>query len=196
VALHAISEAELVLALAALADQPSSPPRWAPDRIEHAAVIPDALLADVKAARVTIIGQPGLVYTRGDRYRADYPPQQHGWLHRVGSIVAEGIPYVASSDAPVSKPDPELALFVARHRLTRAGQILGASERVDFERALHSLTAAPAQAVGMWPTLGVLRPGACADVAVLDRDALDPQQRPPERSVRLTVKDGHLVWRR
>jgi hypothetical protein len=30
----------------------------------------------------------------------------------------------------------------------------------------------------------------------LDRDALDPQQRPPERSVRLTVKDGHLVWRR
>jgi predicted amidohydrolase YtcJ len=196
VALHAVSETELVVALHALRDAPPGPPRWAPDRIEHAAVVPDTLLEDVLAARVSIVGQPALVYTQGDRYRADYPSEQHGWLHRAGSMVAAGIPYAASSDAPVTPPDPQLMLFAARRRLTRGGQELGPAERLDFEPALESLTAAPARLVGAWPLLGVLRAGALADVAVLDPDVVQHPSRAPDRPVRMTLKDGRLVWRR
>ena len=73
-AFHASSEAELVMALAL-----SHPG----DRIEHASVVPDALLLDVRAAGVAIVGHPSLVALRGDVYRDEFPREQHPWLASV-----------------------------------------------------------------------------------------------------------------
>src|SRR5205823_7764658 len=95
VAIHAVSEAEVAIALDALrggGDRGggSSPDRGggpSPDRIEHGAVIADAWLDDLRALRIAVVGQPALVYERGDVYRAAYPPALHGWLHRARTLL-------------------------------------------------------------------------------------------------------------
>ncbi|MBI4492765.1 MAG: amidohydrolase family protein [Chloroflexi bacterium] len=196
VALHAVSEAEVAMALDAL--RAAGPARGVgSDRIEHGAVIPDDWLRELRAAGVMVIGQPALVYQRGDAYRAEYPPELHGWLHRARSLLAAGGGYAAGSDAPVTPPVPVLGLFAARYRLTRRGASLGPQEALGPAEALAAFTLWPAQAVGAAQELGRLRPGALADVAVLDGDALEgPSPEAARRPVRLTVLAGRVVWRR
>jgi predicted amidohydrolase YtcJ len=196
VALHAVTEAELAIALDALRAHPRPPSSWAPDRIEHAGVVPDPMLTELRAARVTVVGQPALIHLQGDRYHDEFPSEQHAWLHRIGSFIAAGIPYVASSDAPVTPADPQLTMFSARRRVTLSGWTLGAMERVGPLQALAAVTSAPARAGGTWPELGVLREGAIADIVVLDPEALSLRAETHKRPVRMTIKDGRLAWRR
>jgi predicted amidohydrolase YtcJ len=184
-AVHAATEAELVLALSIL--QPG-------DRVEHGAVIPDDMLADIRDKGVTIVGQPALVYDRGDYYLGDHPSDQHGWLHRARTLVDNGIPYAIGSDAPVGPFSPETARLGATRRLTRGGQILGEDERLSPHQALEAMTLQPARAVQAEHELGILRPGALADITVLDPDFLDAASAEP-RKARLTMVGGRILWR-
>ena len=188
VAIHAATEAELVIALDALEKAgPACGPL--PDRIEHGSSIPDALLSRVREARVTVVGNPAWLCERSDVYEALHAREVHSWLHRARSLLAAGIPYAAGSDGPVVEPNPMLSLFALGHRK------LGAAERLSMAQALAAITHWPAQAVGAGRKLGRLRPGSLADVVVLDRD---PQAwRPGDPSpVRLTIVDGRVAWRR
>src|SRR4051794_9096933 len=113
VAIHAVSEAEVAIALEALrggGDRASGSP---PDRIEHGAVIADAWLDDLRALGGAVVGPPALVYERGDVSRAASPPALHGWLHRARSLLRAGILYAAGSDAPVTVPAAGLGLLAA-----------------------------------------------------------------------------------
>lgn len=200
VALHAVSEAEVAIALDALrAAQQAAPPDRRPrlpDRIEHGAVIPDAWLPDLRALGVTVVGQPTLVYERGDVYRAAYPPALHGWLHRAASLLRAGVAYAAGSDAPVAELNPAIGLYAARHRQARDGSVLGPGEALDPHSALAAFTLGPAQAIGAAHWLGRLRPGLVADVAVLDPDTLTAPAPPDAtRPARLTILAGRIVWR-
>lgn len=198
-AFHAVSEAEVAMALDALRRAPSwrGRPGQGPDRIEHGAVIPDALLGDLRAAGVMVVGQPGLVYERGDTYRAEYPPDLHGWIHRARSLLAAGIPYAASSDAPVTEPRPLHGLYAARRRATRGGYVLGSREALGSAQALRAFTLAPAEAVGAAHELGQLRPGAIADVTILDPEALGLETvAAANHLARMTIMEGRIVWRR
>jgi predicted amidohydrolase YtcJ len=193
VAIHAVSEAEVAIALAALRDAPRAS-RGGPDRIEHGAVIPDAWLPELRALGVTVVGQPALVYERGDVYRAAYPPELHGWLHRAGSLLRAGVAYAAGSDAPVTEPAPGLGLFAARQRQTRDGAVLGVDDALGLDDALAAFTRGPARAVGADRWLGRLRPGMLADIAVLDPYTLEATS--PEaatRPARLTILEGRVV---
>lgn len=194
IALHAVSEAELALAVDALrAVGPAGGPT--PDRIEHGAVIPDEMLSDLRDLGVTIVGQPALVYERGDVYRGEYPVELHGWLHRAGSLVRAGIPYAAGSDAPVTEPAPGLGFFVLTQRRTRSDAVLGLNEALGAEQALAALTLWPARAIGAADELGSLRPGKLADVAVFDPGFLEgDRSRQPRQRARFTIMDGRLVW--
>ena len=192
VAIHAVSEAELAVALLALREAAPNV-GGGPDRIEHGATIPDEWLPELGAAGVTVVGQPGLVYDRGDQYRRDFGPEQHGWLHRARSLVAAGVPYAVGSDAPVTEPSPRLMLHALHHRRTREGAELGGAETLEAWPALHAMTAAPALAVGL-DTLGVIRPGALADLVVVEAGMLEGASPAPDET-KLTMIDGQIVWR-
>jgi predicted amidohydrolase YtcJ len=194
VAIHAVSEAEVTLALDLLQSARRTS-GTGPDRIEHGAVIPDYTVAELRAAGVTVVGQPSLIYERGDVYRAEFPPELYGWLHRAGSLLAAGVPYAVGSDAPVTAPCPQFALFAACQRTTRQGASLGPTEALSVKQALAAVTLGPARAVGASAELGQLRPGALADVTVLDPDALTFTDAPNNRLVRLTMRAGEVVWR-
>jgi predicted amidohydrolase YtcJ len=192
VAIHAVSAAELAVALLALREATPNV-SGSPDRIEHGATIPDQWLPALRATGVTVVGQPGLVHDRGDQYLRDFEPEQHGWLHRARSLLAAGVPYAVGSDAPVTEPSPSLMLHAMRTRQTRDGVVLGAPEALGAGEALHALTTAPALAAGI-TDLGVLRPGALADLVVIERGALDAIS-PAPRETRLTMLAGEIVWR-
>lgn len=94
-------------------------------------------------------------------------------------------------DRPVSAEDREVISFLLRHPLTMPGSSDGGAhlntfcgadyttriltEYVDdsftFEQAVRRLSAIPAQSVGLWDR-GELRPGAAADIVLVDRDRL------------------------
>jgi predicted amidohydrolase YtcJ len=216
VAFHAVSEAEIAIALDALRSAPprspgtSLPPggrgggiapawEWTavPDRIEHGAVIPDVWLPDLRAAGVCVVGQPALAYERGDVYRREYPPEQHGWLHRARSLVDAGVPFAAGSDAPVTDPNPILGMIAARTRRTVGGAWLGRDEALTAFQALAAFTHGPAVAIGLGSELGMLQRGGVADIAVLDPDVLDAESPDQvEHTTRVTIMNGQIVWER
>jgi predicted amidohydrolase YtcJ len=197
VAIHAVSESELVMALDALRPGRRKGPPAAPDRVEHGAIIPEALLKELRQAGVMVVGQPGLVHDRGDVYLREIDPPLHSWIHRARSLIDAGIPYAIGSDAPVLEPRPLAHFMAACTRLTRAGQPLGATETLTRNRALRAMTVGAARTVGMQGELGSIRPGALADVVVVDRETLEsPDQNAGTRPVKLTIGAGRILWQR
>lgn len=195
VAVHAASEAEVATAVDALRSAPPGP-LPTPNRLEHGSVVPDGLLEELRGVGATVVGQPALVSERGDVYRAEYRPEQHGWLHRARSFLAAGVPYAVGSDAPVTEPNPATGLSAALHRTTKSGAALGRDEALPVIEALRAFTLGPAEAVGVGCELGRIRPGMIADIAVLDPDALNPDRESGvERLVRATIMEGSVVWR-
>jgi predicted amidohydrolase YtcJ len=168
VAVHSVSAASLVLALAAGVGRG--------DRIEHASLVPDDTLPLLVEAGPTLAVQPGLVRTRGDRYLADVDPGERAGLHRLGSFLGAGLRVLASSDAPYGDPDPWLGVAAAADRRTAGGQVLGAGEAVEV-----------ATAVGLYTG-----PAARADLAVLDT-GWDRLAAGPDVQVHGVVVDGTWV---
>jgi predicted amidohydrolase YtcJ len=183
VAFHAVSEAELVVALHAIAELGNA---VGPCRVEHAGVVPDELLCDLRRLSVIVVGQPALVAERGDYYVQEYDPSQYGWLHRAQSYLRSGIPYAMSSDAPATDPAPSTAIAAALTRRTPNGILLGNAERLTFEQAIAAMTQSAAAAACASGALGTLRVGGIADIAVLGSAA--------QEFTNLTIMNGEVVW--
>jgi predicted amidohydrolase YtcJ len=108
-----------------------------------------------------------------ERSRWQYP---FGALHRAGATLAAG------SDWPVSTPDPLAAIHVGVNRWAHGEEGRAGSEPFLPEQALDPVTAFAAYTSGSARANhrddgGRLRPGAVADLVVLDRD---PFAGPPE----------------
>ena len=132
VALHCVTAAQLIVALAAL----RSAGRHPADRIEHAATVPDDAVAELAAAGVTVVTQPNFVAERGDQYLVDVPAAQHHELWRVATLTRAGVPVALSTDAPFGDADPWAAMRAAVHRRTPGGAVLGPRERISAQAAL------------------------------------------------------------
>ena len=133
VALHCVTHAQLVVALAALRAAGVRPG----DRIEHAAVVPDDMISQLVDVGVTVVTQPNFVAERGEHYLRDVPADDHAALWRVASLLGAGIPLAASTDAPFGGMDPWAAMRAAVHRVTDGGHVLGPDERISAQQALR-----------------------------------------------------------
>lgn len=184
VAVHCVTRVQLVLALAAGLGPG--------DRIEHGSVIPDALIGPLVEAGVTVVTQPGLVRTRGDRYLREVDPDEVECLYRLGSLVAAGIPVAIGTDSPYGPTDPWVHLAAALDRRTGAGVEMGADETLDLRRALELLQRDPLAAHRPGPGLRI---GAPADLCVLDTDWADMERDPASARVHTTWIRGLPVDR-
>jgi predicted amidohydrolase YtcJ len=171
VALHCVTVAQLVVALAALRAAGSHPR----DRIEHAAVVPDDMIADLIEVGVTVVTQPNFVAERGEHYLRDVPAGEHLSLWRVASLMRAGVPMAGSTDAPFGAMDPWASMRAAVHRTTADGDVIGHDERVSASEALQLFLGHPDRPavprsveVGQPGDLMVLTP--TADVATLASD--------------------------
>lgn len=175
VAVHCVTTVQVVLAVTA-GIGPA-------DRIEHASLVPDELMPLLVAAGPTVVVQPGLVHTRGDRYLREVDPVDRHGLHRLATFRRAGLRVAASSDAPYGPADPWLSIRTAVERRTAYGAPFGPTEAVTpldavslFTGSLHDPS-----------TPRALAPGAVADLVVLDATWDEVAASP---AVSTTVRDG------
>lgn len=185
VAIHCISEVELVFALAAMRE--AGP--VAGDRIEHASIAPDPLIDQIAALRLSVCVQPNFVHERGDAYRASIPVAEWPALYRLRGLIAVGIPIAGGTDTPFGEPDPWAAMAAAISRRTAAGETIGADEALTPEEALDLFLADPVN-LGRQRRIAV---GAIADLCLLNAPWRVARSRLSAGVVRATLIGGRLV---
>ncbi len=188
IAVHCVTRAELVFALAAFREAGAFPG----DRIEHASVAPPELLEQIAALPLTVVTQPNFVRERGDAYLAGVEPADRPWLYRAKAFRDAGVPLGGGCDAPFGYPAPGRAMRAAVERRTEAGARLGPEEAVTPETALALFTSPPDAPGG--PPRSVA-PGAAADLCLLDRPWQDARGVLASEAVRATWSAGECVWR-
>ncbi|MEO3759016.1 amidohydrolase family protein [Mycobacterium sp. B14F4] len=188
VAVHCVTAAQLVIALAALQSTGAHPH----DRIEHAAVVPDDSVAELASTGVTVVTQPNFVAERGDQYLHDVPAPEQRELWRVASLLRAGVPVALSTDMPFGDDDPWRAMRAAVHRRTRSGALLGAEERISPPVALGMFFGTAGQ-----PTRQrTVAPGQPGDLAVLAAPPTEVLEGLDCGLVAATVIAGDVVYER
>ena len=169
VAIHAVEETEVEAAIEAI--ESVNTPGLA-HRIEHASICPPSLIARLKAKNVTVVTQPAFVYHSGDRYLAELPERDIAKLYPLRAWLDSGLNVAASSDAPVTPPDPLLGIQAAVLRRARTGQPVSREQGVCIPEAMTLHGGAASQYEGRGGLVGVVKKGALADFVVLDRDPM------------------------
>ncbi|MBM7369262.1 amidohydrolase family protein [Gordonia hydrophobica] len=132
VAVHCVTVLQLVVTITALREVGTLPG----DRIEHAAVVPDDLLATLGDLGITVVTQPNFVSERGDQYLADVPADELPGLWRLASLIEAGVPLAGSTDAPFGHHDSWAAMRAACARRAPSGATIGENERLSPRAAL------------------------------------------------------------
>jgi predicted amidohydrolase YtcJ len=186
VAVHCVSYEAIVLLLAALRAVGSRPG----DRVEHAALVPEALIAELRRLGLAVVTQPGFLAHRGGGFLREIPARDHADLYRCASLRAAGIPLALSSDAPYGPLDPWRVIQAAADRRTEDGRVAGPGERLSPEQALTGYLATAGDPGG--PPRRIVH-GAPADLLVLDGPLREVLARPGHNPVRFTVIEGRIV---
>lgn len=185
VAIHCVSEVELVFALAALEEAGTEQG----DRIEHASVASPELADRIAALGLAVCVQPHFVTERGDRYLQDVEPRHHGDLYRLQSLADRSIALSGGSDAPFGSANPWNAIKAATMRQTDQGQVIGPGEALSADDALALFLADP-QELGRQRTIA---PGTPADLCLLDVPWRVAQNDLDFRHVAATWRSGRLI---
>jgi predicted amidohydrolase YtcJ len=186
VAVHCVTAAQLVVSVAALRAAGSHPL----DRIEHAAVVPDDILADLADLALTVVTQPNFVAERGDQYLAEVPDAERGQLWRVASLLEAHVQVALSTDMPFGRGDPWAAMRAAVHRATPSGAVLNARECISAAEALMMFLGWPDQP-GRARTVQTGQPG---DLCVLTQPPAVVLAELDAGMVAATVIGGELAY--
>jgi predicted amidohydrolase YtcJ len=184
VAVHCVTRAALALLLAALDIAGARDG----DRIEHAALVPEELAAELARRRLIVVTQPGFLAHRGEDYLDDVPADEHRDLYRGRSLLAVGVPVALSSDAPYGPLDPWAVIRAAVTRRTAAGRVVADGEQLQPRQALDAYLADP-RAPGTPRRIVV---GATADLVLLDRSLTAVLAEPEAAAVRSVLIGGRV----
>jgi predicted amidohydrolase YtcJ len=113
-----------------------------------------------------------------------------------GSATRKGMRVSYHCDPPMTWPHALLCLHLAVTRRSRAGNVIGAAQRVDMAAALRAVTIDAAYQLRMDDKIGSLAPGKYADLAVL---SADPLKHDPEKILEISILGtylgGELMWK-
>ncbi len=192
-AVHALGDRGLDQALQCL-EPPVDHPLARPERVEHAGLVPPALLPKVDRVRPVLVVQPVFVWSDGwltgrlgnDRAR---------WAYPFRTLLEHGHILAGSSDAPFDAFDPWLGLRAAIHRVGPNGRSANPEreEELTAEMAVSLYTRGGAQALGE-PEIGELEPGRRADLVRLHAPSLEQAIEAGVATVRETWVDGARVY--
>ena len=185
VAVHCVSEVELVFALALFEAAGSV----SGDRIEHASVASDELIARTAALGLQVCVQPHFIAERGDDYLRDVERRHHAELYRLRAFATAGVTLAGGSDAPYGLPDPWTAMTAAVARRTPSGAVVAAPEALSPEEALALYLADPKELSRQRQ----IEVGAPADLCLLDLPWAEARRSISAQRVRATWISGRLV---
>ena len=142
-------------------------------RIEHAGLLPDGLAPRMAELGVMVVSQPALLRERGERYLRLMPEERLERLYAYRTLAEAGVTLAASSDAPVTPPEPLASVASAVARASGDGRAIGASQAVEAGEALGWWTAGAAHAGFLDGERGAVREGLRADLILLGPDAVE-----------------------
>ena len=159
------------------------------DRIEHAGITPDHLLAEIAEMGLAVVSQPHFIAQRGDQYLTDVAPADHAALYRLQSFRKAGVALGAGSDAPFGSADPWVAMAAAVSRRTGSGKPLSATEALTPEQALALYLADPQDLSRQRR----ITPGGPADLCLLHLPWAAARRELSSRNVAATFVGGVLI---
>jgi predicted amidohydrolase YtcJ len=190
--IHAIGDAAIEQVLHAMELAGATPAHR--HRIEHCGFPNRHQRRRMLACGIIPVPQPIFLYEFGDLYVDNLGAARAAASYPMRTWMEEGAHPSASSDAPVSTPDPFLNLFTMVTRQTRRGTVLGADETLTIEQAVHAYTWCGAYSNFAEGARGTLEPGMDADIAVLSRDIFDgPPEALCDTRCDLTFRGGTII---
>jgi hypothetical protein len=195
-AVHAIGDRAAAAALDAVERAPVRPAGAPNDRMEHAQLLRQGEVNRFGRLGVTASIQPIHAAADRDLVESCWDGRQDG-AYAWRALRTAGVHLAAGSDAPVESANPWLGIFAAVHRRlpTDARDDWRAAQSLTVIEALSAYTLGPARALGAADE-GHLRPGARADLAVLNVDLgtlLAADERLAGVRADLVVVDGREV---
>jgi hypothetical protein len=198
--IHAIGDAAIEQVLRGMeeADSPAHPFTGRRHRIEHCGFVTPGQRARMKARGILPVPQPVFLYEFGDLYIRNLGLPRSEASYPMRTWLEEGHHPAASSDCPVSSVDPFINIFTMLTRQTNRGTVLGATEALNAEQAVHCQTWCGAYTQFAEDRRGTIEPGMLADIAVLSRDifASTPQEILRDTRADLTLRDGVPIFDR
>lgn len=188
IAIHCVTEVELVFALSAFRAAGSR----AGDRIEHASVVPPGLVEQLRELKLTVVTQPNFISERGDAYLDEIPENEHDYLYRVNTLIQADIPVAFGTDLPFGTPNPWLLLQAATDRRTKGNRYLGPLEKVSTEEAISRLLGS-LHDPSLMRTIEI---GMPADCILANRNWASMQSDFTSTEIRATLINGQIVYPR
>lgn len=185
VAIHCVTRAALALTIAVLDELGRVPG----DRIEHASLVDQGGISELRRLGLAVVTQPAFIADRGDDYLRDLPAEDIEDLYRCESLRLGGVTVACSSDAPYGPVDPWAVFRAAAERRTPSGRVLGASERTPVRQALQGYLSAPSDPGGPSRRIEV---GAAADLVLLHAPWAAVVAEPGSDLVRCTFYGGQV----
>jgi predicted amidohydrolase YtcJ len=186
VAVHCVTAAQLVVAIAALRAAGSHPL----DRIEHAAMVDDDSLGYLADLGLTVVTQPNFVAERGDQYLADVPAAEHPQLWRVASLLKANVRVALSTDMPFGRGDPWAAMRAAVRRSTPSGAVLNPRECISARKALTMFLGRPDRP----SQVRAVEPGQPGDLCVLTQPPTAALAELDAAMVGATIIGGDIAY--
>ena len=174
VAIHGNGDAAIEDILFAYREAQRGMPR--PDarhRIEHCQTPREGQLDEMKELGVTPSFFIGHVYYWGDRHRDIFlGPERAARISPLTWALERGLRFTVHDDTPVTPANPLLLVWDSVNRLTKAGHVLGPTQRIPVLAALRAVTSDAAWQNFEEKRKGSIEAGKLADFVVLDRNPL------------------------
>lgn len=197
IAPHAIGDAAISMVLnayeKAYAEMPDPNRRH---RIEHCGWHVPEDLPRMKAMGVIPAGQSSFLYFFGEGYYTILGSERPQHCYPFKTWLDEGLHPSASTDCPVTAPDPMPCLYAMVARKSDTGKPLGTAQALSVAEALHLYTYEAAYGVHDEERKGRLIPGQLADIAVFDTDffSVEPEVFLTAKCL-MTLLGGEVVYR-
>ncbi|MAI41312.1 MAG: amidohydrolase family protein [Candidatus Azotimanducaceae bacterium] len=188
IAVHCVTETELVFTLAAFKTAGTIPG----DRIEHASMIPPTLIEQLFELNLGVVTQPNFIFERGDNYIEDIPEEEHPFLYRCKTLLDAGIPVAFGTDLPFGNPSPWVAVKSATNRRTKSGSHLGNQECISLTLALQKFLG---ELSNPFEPRSIEQYHA-ADFCLLDAPWAFLNSNLSDGNVRMTIRDGEIIYDR
>jgi predicted amidohydrolase YtcJ len=113
------------------------------------------------------------IFYWGDaHYALTMGPDRANRMDACATAARAGVPFSIHSDAPITPLGPLFTAWCAANRRTSSGRVLGESERIGVDAALHAVTLGAAYTLHLDHLVGSIEVGKYADFCVLEDDPL------------------------
>jgi len=161
-------------------------------RIEHASVLTEDIIKDMKDYKIIASCQPAFIHSDSSWLEKRLGKERCNNTYPFKSIVDAGVILAAGSDCPVENPDPILGLHCM---VTRNGFI--PEECLTIEAALKAYTINGAYTSFEEDIKGSIEVGKLADLVILNKNPLKvPKDRIRDIQVIETIIRGKTVYKK